>query len=360
MTKRKVLLSAVLVAGFTAGCGSSAKSGASGAAGNTGSAGSTSSAGSGNGGSSGASAGSAVQLVSDPGCGSINLVVVGGTLYWTEKTKGTVNSVSVTGGAPHVLATGQAMPGPLAADQSAVYWGNAGDKTVMKQPLPTGAASVFVPANGDVVNALLVDSGVLYIGRGYSAQKVATSGGTPTTLMTSPTSDLGLPGAFALDATHLYQTEISHQAISRETLDGMQNGLTGDGVTRVALAPDRLAVSVGELVTDAIAVQSGNVIWVDGSKIEYKGVDVGEHGSLAVLANDAGFNPISGFVVSGNQVYLGESSDNDIQVAPLSFGAMAADATVIATGQTNPAQFAADATNIYWRTDDCKIMKLAK
>jgi hypothetical protein len=358
MTHLKVLLSAVVVAGFTAGCGSSAKPGASGAAGNPGSAGSTSSAGSGNGGSGGA--GAAVQLVSDPGCGSINLVVVDGTLYWTEKAKGTVNRIAVSGGTPDVLATAQAMPGPLAVDQTAVYWGNAGDKTVMKRPLPTGVASVFVPANGDVVSALLVDNGVLYIGRGYSAQKVATSGGTPTTLMTSPTSDLGLPGAFALDATHLYQTEISHQAISRETLDGMQNGLTGDGVTRMALAPDRLAVSVGELVTDAIAVQNGNVIWVDGSKIEYKGVDQGEHGSLAILANDAGFNPISGFAVSGNQIYLGESSDNNIQMAPLSFGAMAADATVIATGQTNPAQLAADATNLYWRTDDCKIMKLAK
>jgi hypothetical protein len=349
MTNVKFFSSAVLMAGFAAGCGSSAKPSVSGAAG------STSSAGSGNnGGSGGASATSAVQLVSDPGCGSINLVVLGGTLYWTEKTKGTVNSISVTGGAPNVLATGQAMPGPLAVDQTAVYWGNAGDKTVMKRALPTGAASVFVAANDDVVNALLVDNGVLYVGRGYSAQKVATSGGTPTTLMTSPTSDLGLPGAFALDATHLYQTEISHQAISRETLDGTQNGLTGDGVTRVALAPDRLAVSVGELVTDAIAVQGGNVIWVDGGKIEYKGVDAGEHGSLAVLANDAGFNPNSGFVVSGNQIY------NNIETAPLSFGAMAADATVIAAGQTNPAQFAADASNIYWRTDDCKIMKLAK
>jgi len=252
------------------------------------------------------------------------------------------------------------MPGPLTVDATAVYWGNTGDKTVMKQPLPTGAASVFVPANGDAVNALLVDSGVLYIGRGYSAQKVASSGGMPTTIMTSPMSDLGMPGAFALDATHLYQTELSHNAISRETLDGLQDGLTSDGVTRVMLAPDRLAVSVGELVTDAIAVQSGNVIWIDGSNIEYKGVDKGEHDSLAILANDAGFNAISGFVVSDNKVYLGESSDNNVQVAPLMFGGAAASAMVIATGQTNPVQFAADATNIYWRTDDCKIMKLAK
>ena len=368
MIHEKLLCAAVLMAGCVAGCGSSAKpsTGATSTGGATGSAGSASSAGgaglpaaggSGNGGSSGGMS-NAVQLVSHPGCGSIDLVVASGTLYWTEQAKGTVNSIAVTGGTPTVIATGQSMPGPLAVDATAVYWGNAGDKTVMKQPLPTGAASIFVPANGDVVNALLVDSGVLYIGRGYSAQKIPTSGGTPTTLMTSPMSDLGMPGAFALDATHLYQTELSHNAISRETLDGMQDGLTSDGVTRVMLAPDRLAVSVGELVTDAIALQNGNVIWADGSKIEYKGVNLGEHDSLAIMANDAGFNAISGFVVSGNKVYLGESSDNNIQSVPLMFGGTAADATVIASGQTNPAQFAADATNIYWRTDDCTIMKL--
>jgi hypothetical protein len=33
---------------------------------------------------------------------------------------------------------------------------------------------------------------------------------------------------------------------------------------------------------------------------------------------------------------------------------------VIATDQQSPSQFAADATNIYWRTADCKIMKLTK
>jgi hypothetical protein len=33
---------------------------------------------------------------------------------------------------------------------------------------------------------------------------------------------------------------------------------------------------------------------------------------------------------------------------------------VIAMNQMNPSQFAADAAAIYWRTADCKIMKLAK
>jgi len=186
-----------------------------------------------------------VQLVSDPGCGSINLVVLDGTLYWTEKAKGTVNSMPVAGGAVTALASNQAMPGPVTVDETAIYWGTDGDKTVMKRPLPEGTEGIFATAGADAVNALLVDSGTLYIGRGLTAESVATSGGTPTMLMTSPTSDMGQPGAFALDATHLYQTELNHQAISRETLDGTQDGLLEDGATRVVLAPDRIAVSQG-------------------------------------------------------------------------------------------------------------------
>jgi hypothetical protein len=173
---------------------------------------------------------------------------------------------------------------------------------------------------------------------------------------------MGQPAAFALDATHLYQTEINHQAVSRETLDGTQNGLLEDGTTHVMLAPDRIAVSQGELVLDAIAVLSGNVIWADGSSIKSKPGGADEHMSFTVIANDAGFNPISGFVISSNKIYLGESSDNNVQVLPLTApgDAGAPSTTVIAMNQMNPSQLAADATNIYWRTADCKIMKLAK
>jgi hypothetical protein len=71
---------------------------------------------------------------------------------------------------------------------------------------------------------------------------------------------------------------------------------------------------------------------------------------------------LSGFVISDNQIYIGESSDDNIEMAPLMPGknAGAREATVIAAGQMKLTQFAADPTNIYWRTDDCKIMKLAK
>jgi hypothetical protein len=87
------------------------------------------------------------------------------------------------------------------------------------------------------------------------------------------------------------------------------------------------------------------------------------------IATSAGFNPLSGFVISGGNIYLGETSDNNVEVVPLDLTKTDADAaggTVIASHQANPAELAADATNIYWTAIDtggagaCKIMKLAK
>jgi hypothetical protein len=303
-----------------------------------------------------------MQLANAPGCGSINLVVGNDTLYWTESAHGTVNSVPTAGGSTTVIATAQKSPGSIAVDATSVFWVNAGDKTIMKRTLGCGTSAVFIAAGENDINALLVDDGTLYFGRHTDALKVPTGGGTATVIGHSPDSDSGKPAAFAIDPTHLYQTEIDHLAVSREALDGSQNGLLEDGVTRQPLAPDRIAVSRGSLVVDAIAVVNGNVIWANGTNIETKPADAGEGVSLSSVASSAGYNPITGFVISDNTIYLGESSDNNVEKAPLSASVDggAPEATVIATKQMSPSQFAADATNVYWRTADCKIMKLTK
>ena len=274
----------------------------------------------------------------------------------------------------------QAKPNPIAADATSVYWGNDTDRTVMKAALAGGAATTLLPAPTDtvsvnLVNALLVDGTTLYVGRGVDSYKLPTAGGTLVHLSHSPDADLGYPGAFALDATHLYQAEINHNAITRETLDGLQNGFLEDNVTRQMLAPDRLAVSQANLVTDAIAISGQYVVWADGQNIKVYNKDAAS-GTLVAIASPANFNSLSGFVISGNKIYLGEaadnvtSADNAIEVVPLSFTVPASGvptATVIANHQPNPAEFAADATSIYFTsitakdaTGTCKIMKLAK
>src|SRR5450432_1926950 len=242
MTYEKLWVGAVLMAGLVGACSSKGDSsgtagsgggtaGSAGAAGSSGTAGAgTAGGGTAGGGTAGAGtagAGGALVpptvLMSDIGCGPARLVVSGGTLYWTSSMLGTVNSISTGGGTRKVIAMAQNLPNALAVDGTSIYWGNDGDRTVMKQPLASGTAAVLVPAPTDtdpknVVNALLIDKTTLYIGRGLDTYKVPTTGGTLVQLSHSPAADVGYPSAFALDATHLFQTESGHSAISREVL----------------------------------------------------------------------------------------------------------------------------------------------
>jgi hypothetical protein len=306
-----------------------------------------------------------IVLASAPTCAGMKLVVFAGVVYWTDEAAGTVNSVPATGGRTTVIATGQTSPGAIAVDATWIFWVAENRTVIRKKPLVGGTASVFIPATatpvnlGDEndINALLVANNTLYFGRYIFASKIPTDGTTPLAIMESPDTDKGRPGAFALDAIHLYQVELVHFAVSRETLDGKQNGLLeGTGMSRGPLAPDRIAVSQGSLLMDAIAVLDDDVYWANGPSIYSKVVDQDEHVSPTTVTSTVGSNFVTGFVVSGGDVYFGESVENAVERASLDTGIP----NIIATDQKDPGQFAADATNIYWRTSDCKIVKLAK
>lgn len=329
----------------------------------------------------GASDGGPVLLATATSCGEIKLVVSNGTLFWTESGTGMVKSVPTSGGRPTVIAANQMGPGAIAVDDTFVYW-VYGQTMIRRRPLAGGNETVFVdpPPLPNVsgtneenhINALLVARKTLFYGRFTYVYRIPTDGTTPQLIASSPMSDMGIAGAFALDPLHLYQVEMGHNAVTRELIDGTQDGLTETGAME-PLAPDRIAVSRSELVTDAIAIDDDYVVWANATGIESKLVDTLEHqGTLSVIANSAGFNPISGFVISGSFIFLGESSMDAVEVAPLVKGSDNVApplAQVIAPNQKDPGQFAADDQNVYWRTvqpnpstgtTNCRIMKLTK
>jgi hypothetical protein len=339
-----------------------------------------------------------------PGCGTARLAVAGGSVYWTESATGLVRALAVAnpGGAPIPIATGQMAPGPIASDGTAVYWSNAGDKTIVSAPLAAasdggatdaGATDAGATDGGatdggvqplatapEVVNGLIAGGGFVYYTSGASTLRVARTGGTPLTLATFSSCRTSPPYALALDTDYVYQTDKVNQYITRVRIDGTQlvtSPCADAGMAQIA-APETVTHSQGELFLDAIYRAGDEVVWADHTNIYAKvpGTVAGRE-----VATSAGENVVTGFVVTGANVYLAEGADalvgptNDtIQIAPLGTPDGGTDippaGAIIAVGQHAAASLAADATHVYWTThtpsattgapDDCAIVSLAK
>jgi hypothetical protein len=111
-------------------------------------------------------------------------------------------------------------------------------------------------------------------------------------------------------------------------------------------------------------VAGGHVIWADGGSL--KAAEVGAAtGPATVLGLTNGFNSVTGFVVRGEWIYLGEDATTDsIQKVPLKFtgtpaGPQTAEVIPGAGAQMSPSQFATDEASLYFATKDCRIMRLA-
>jgi hypothetical protein len=339
-----------------------------------------------------------VVLARAPGCGAARLALANGSVYWTESATGVVKALVVASpaGAPITLASSQLAPGPIASDGTAVYWSNAGDMTIMKAPLGGGADGGATDGGGAsdggtsdggaqplltapaVVNGILASGGFVYYTSGPSTVRVARTGGAPLTLASFASCRPTSPFALTLDADYLYQTDMLYQYVTRLRNDGTQlvNSPCADAGTAQIAAPETVTHSQGELFLDAIYRAGEEVVWADHNNIYAKvpGAVAGRE-----VATSAGDNTITGFVVTGANVYLGEGVDqmtatsDTIQVAPLGTpeaGANPPAATIIAVGQHAAGSFGADATHVYWTThtpsatagapDDCTIVSLAK
>lgn len=317
-----------------------------------------------------------VVLARAPGCGAARLAIAGDTLFWTERATGLVKKVSVAGGTPAVVASAQASPGAITADDEAVYWGDEGDRTIRTSrrtaPLDgadggvedAGAPGAPLLTAAAPVTALLADDDVLYYSAGTSTYVVPRAGGVSSTLATFATCRPNTPGAIAAGGAYVYETADLLQFIVRLRADGTQLGnnpcVSADAGAPQINLPETVSHTQGALLLDALAVANGEVVWADHGFISAKTTGALAQATSRDVALSAGSNVITGFVVAGSRIYLGESDDpgagptaHTIQVAP--FGAAGTDAetptaTVVATGQVGARSFAADATHVYWVT----------
>ena len=275
----------------------------------------------------------------------MSLAINGTTIYFTDRDHGTVSSLPTAGAAtPAMIASEQAMPTVIVADDHGVYWANQGDNTLMKAPLPTGAAAPLIPAFAAApVSGLALHAGTLFFSNGNNVSKVDTTAATPAPVLVG-TSE-GKPKALALSDTAVFWPADLLAAVERHAQDG--TGMT-----------DPLAESQGTLLVDAIAVAGGRVLWGASISLVSKPVTA-DRGTAPVTIGTANCDLVTGLAATDTTVYLGE--DGTIEQAPIGGGTLVA--TVIADGQHQPGSLLVDATSVYWRTQAngaCAVLKLAR
>lgn len=189
--------------------------------------------------------------------GALGLAVRGGQVFFTTwgVGDGTLQRVSVEGGAPVVLAGRLAFPGAVAVGDAHVYWmserpsgllvGRPTHGAVTRVALSGGAPEVLVEEQWGL-GALASDGGAVYWTsgvRGGSVWRVPDTGGAPAAIVTGhPT-----PDGIAVDGGHVYWTDRGDGTVWRASKSGE--------------APEQIAG--GQWNPGQITVDAGSIFWID-------------------------------------------------------------------------------------------------
>ncbi len=264
-----------------------------------------------------------------------DLVLRGGSIYWTNNPEGTIRSVSIDGGVPVTLASNQLHPTHLTIDATHVYWTTGGDLqngpgSVMKVPLEGGAPITL--ATPTLPWAIAVDATHVYwTGSDPNAAvlKLPLDGGATTTLAGAPSS----PWALTVDDSGVYWTEYG-------------------GVRKVAKAGGTVTtlVEVDIMQVDDIATDATTVYFTTHSAV----MKVAKAGGAVTTLAEQGFP--RGIAVDASHVYWADQDNGFIFRVPLDGGSI----DTVASDQFAPFDVVVDATSVYWNTFSGNIMKASK
>jgi hypothetical protein len=287
-----------------------------------------------------------------PGCGALDLTIVGDVLFWADAGHGTVNRLSLLDGGTTIISSSEQAPAKITVGGSSVFWISAG-KTIRRSD--AGGPPVDVVSIGDPIGGLLASADSVYFSSGMVVQRVPWTGGTPLVVAQEL---LGMPRAIAFWGNGIvYPNDVTGDVDLVTLVDGKiascsTNPMTGDFV---GVGCTRLARSQGELYTDAIISVPGLVVWGDGMNVKLEPLPGMGTFSLVAMTNS---NPVSGLAATAKTAYFAEDSsapaarDGGIFKSALLPEQLAAR---IARGQNGPRSLALGPTMVYWSTADCTI-----
>lgn len=307
------------------------------------------------------------ELLRADGCGSMRLVVAGSNLYWTESQSGKVRAMPLAGGPAADVATGQAAPSMLVADDKAVYWINqadvAGMSKIMKAlvggpvvaPVTLKTATVAAP---DKIAAIAVGGGKLFYTLGHDVHAISTDEtsitgdtvvGTAINKDVSPPVESGEPSGLALSGKDIVWTTANRQGVERDDTDAGMGGYV------------ELGQSQGGLLLSDIALDATYAYWANGqSFVRNKLAATAPIPDGAILVTPSFDNDITAFAINATHVYAATAAGqllkhSLIPQANPNDDSTAVPAVDLARDQGAPTSVVLDATRVYWATKDCTI-----
>ena len=267
-----------------------------------------------------------------------------GNVYWIDEGDGELTRVGKRGGAQMTMFSGTggafSTGASVAVDNVDVYWTAQLNTGTPDKPKPVnqlsrmdkngGKPTVVSSSTTTEIKCIVVDPTAMYWVSGTSIMKAPKNGDTPTSVGT------GQKGAncVAVDDAAVYWS--SGGTDTKQYKDG--------GIwmaPRKGGAP-KVVVKDAERAAD-VQVDGTSVYWISSDKVMSAPKAGG--GVPKVLATAPG--PVGDIVLDGGFVYFTSyraGSDGTVSRVPIAGG----DATVLASGQHQPAGIAVDTEGVYW------------
>jgi hypothetical protein len=260
------------------------------------------------------------------------------TIYWVNKTDGTVMSMPKAGGTAKVLATGQSTPRGILLDDAYVYWSNYSNVGSVGRVAKGGGSIITVAANQYYPYRMALRGSTLYFTNDSTSgnvSSVAKTGGAVSVFAASQSSPRGIVADDA--AVHW----VSWQETKKE-------GIAGGPIVKL---------SYKEQFPSALTADATTLYWYDNYADDIRSVPKagGTAQTLTALksTNDHGSYSIA---VDDQFVYFNDREEDRIEKVLKSGGPR-----LVVANASAPAGLAIDATDIYFSNQgDGTIRRMAK